>query len=244
VSLETRRFPWGLTLAAATAFAVLVGLGVWQVHRLQWKEALLAKIAALAHAPARPLASVVATGGAVEFMRVETLCEPGPRPARSLFRYAVRDGRIGWRLLGVCRLAAGPYDGVIVDRGVIERFMGATSPQAASFPAPASVSGVIRGAGAAPLLGPAVMEQSPAFVAYRMIDRASLASIAASAGLARPAPWVLAAEHETPPLAGVTPAALPQDIPNNHLAYALTWFALAAILAWFYGAMLIRGGRR
>jgi surfeit locus 1 family protein len=43
---------------------------------------------------------------------------------------------------------------------------------------------------------------------------------------------------------GVVPAALPQDIPNNHFVYALTWFALAGILAWFYGALLLRRLRR
>ena len=31
-----------------------------------------------------------------------------------------------------------------------------------------------------------------------------------------------------------------KDIPNNHFVYALTWFALAGILAWFYGALLLR----
>jgi surfeit locus 1 family protein len=84
------------------------------------------------------------------------------------------------------------------------------------------------------------MEQGPGFAAYRVMDPASLAQIARAQGLARPAPYVLAVEGETPPLPGVTPQALPQDIPNNHLVYALTWFALAVILAWFYGAMLIR----
>ncbi len=35
--------------------AILVSLGVWQLHRLAWKEALIAEIAARAEAPPVPL---------------------------------------------------------------------------------------------------------------------------------------------------------------------------------------------
>ncbi len=41
------------SLAAACTFAVLIGLGTWQVKRLAWKEALIATVTArLAAAPA------------------------------------------------------------------------------------------------------------------------------------------------------------------------------------------------
>ncbi len=234
-------FPWVLTVSAGIALAALVGLGTWQVYRLAWKTAMIAKIAALSTAPARPLEAVLAAGGSAEFQRVETHCRESAPPVRvTPYRYAVRDGRIGWRLLGVCRLAARGYDGVVVDRGLVERLMGATSPTPAAFAAPQDVVGVLRAPGARPLLGAALMEEGPGFAAWRLIDRASLARIAAGAGLARPAPYILAAERETPAPLGVTPAALPQDIPNNHLVYALTWFALAGILAWFYAALLLR----
>lgn len=240
-----RRFPWGLTVTALIAMAILAGLGVWQVRRLAWKEALLAKIAALHTAPARPIAEVLSQTGSVEFVRVQAPCTPRPGPVAgpSLYRYAVRDDRIGWRLLGACRLMAGPYDGIVLDRGIIERFMGSTSPEPMAFPPAGPVVGVLRAAGAAPWLGPAVMEQAPGMIAYRMLDRASLAQIARTEGLSRPAPYILAVEQETPPLPGVTPAAIPQDIPNNHLVYAITWFSLALILAWFYASMLIRWRR-
>jgi surfeit locus 1 family protein len=239
-----RRFPWVLTVSAVVAIAVLVGLGAWQVRRLAWKTALLAKIAALSTAPARPIAEVLGAAAPADFRRVEAHCRPGPQSGRTLYRYAVRDGRIGWRLLAVCHIAAGPWDGVVVDRGLVERLMGATSPSPGAWAAPQAIVGVLRSPGDAPLLGAALMEEGSGFAAWRLLDRASLARIAAGAGLARPAPYILAVEHEAPPPAGVTPAALPQDIPNNHLVYALTWFALAAILAWFYGALMLRRLRR
>jgi cytochrome oxidase assembly protein ShyY1 len=37
----------------------------------------------------------------------------------------------------------------------------------------------------------------------------------------------------------VTPAALPQDIPNNHFVYALTWLGLAGVLAWIWAGYVI-----
>ena len=40
------RFPIGLTLAAAIALAILIGLGIWQIQRLAWKQDLLARVAA------------------------------------------------------------------------------------------------------------------------------------------------------------------------------------------------------
>jgi cytochrome oxidase assembly protein ShyY1 len=49
---ERGRFPVGLTLASLIAFAILIGLGVWQVKRLAWKTDMLARIEAIQHAPA------------------------------------------------------------------------------------------------------------------------------------------------------------------------------------------------
>jgi surfeit locus 1 family protein len=243
MSAPVGKFPVGLTVCALIAIALLVGLGAWQVRRLAWKERLLAQIAALQHAPARPLGAALARPDA-SFVRVEATCAPTP-PATTpnLYRYAVRDGRIGWRLLSACKVGAGPYDGILLDRGLIESFMGATSPHAATFPPPGQVIGVLREVGAKPLLGPAVMEEGRGFVALRVVDKASLEAAAAVRGLQRPAPYLLAVEREQPAPSGLTPQALPADIPNNHLVYAMTWFALALIAAWFYGALMIRRRR-
>jgi len=51
MATERRGFPIGLTISAAIAFLILIGLGTWQVQRLHWKEGLLARIAALQAAP-------------------------------------------------------------------------------------------------------------------------------------------------------------------------------------------------
>ncbi len=239
-----KRFPLGLTLAASLAFALLVGLGVWQLYfRLPWKENQLARIAALSGAPARPIADVLARavrGEDMEYARVAAECRPPRTPGRAAWRYALRDGRVGWRLMTACRLSAGPFDGAILDRGLATAFSGAMAPGPSDAPPPGAVIGVLRAPGGRPLLGPAETASAGGLRVFRVFDAAALRSVAAENGLDHPAPYLVAVESERPAPGGLLPAALPQDIPNNHFVYGLTWFALAGILVWFYGAMLIR----
>ena len=67
------------------------------------------------------------------------------------------------------------------------------------------------------------------------VDGAALALVAGHPA----APYYLAVESERPAPTGLTPAPLPQDIPNNHFAYALTWFALAGVLVWMWAGLVI-----
>ncbi|HZL01195.1 MAG TPA: SURF1 family cytochrome oxidase biogenesis protein [Caulobacteraceae bacterium] len=237
-----RRFPIGLTLAAAIALVVLVALGAWQIQRLKWKQALLAKIAALATAPARPLGPVLAVGNGVsaEFTRVAVECGPPPAPAPRIFRYSLRQGQVGWRLMTACPLAAGAFDSIVLDRGLVTAFTGAMAPRAVDFPAAGAVTGILRSPGGASLFDSAPPPPEAGVTALRVIDAAALGRIARRGGFSRPAPWILAVESERPAPAGVVPAALPEDIPNNHFVYALTWFGIAGALIGVYIAMLAR----
>ncbi len=238
-----RRPPVVLTLTTAVALAILISLGVWQLYRMAWKQDLLARVAALRAAPARPIDEILAIGGQegdAEFRRAAVRCEPSANPRRDAYRYAVPDGQVGWRLVSACHLRAGRFDGILLDRGVVARFTGAMAPMSASFPDPGVAIGVLRRPGGKPWLGPAETSSVPGARVFRVLDTAALSGIAVDNGLVRPAPYLLAVESEIPGPPGVVPAALPQDIPNNHLVYALTWFALAAVMVSFYGAMLFR----
>ncbi len=54
------RSPWLAVLLGGVVFAVLLGLGTWQIERLLWKEALIATIDERLHAEPRPLAIIEA----------------------------------------------------------------------------------------------------------------------------------------------------------------------------------------
>lgn len=234
-----KRFPFGLTAAAAIAIAILIGLGVWQLERLAWKEAMLARIEALAGAPARPLGEVLARaakGQNVEFTRVAATCSPATRVSPLAYRYALRDGRVAWRLLTPCAVFGAPWSAILLDRGLVTTLNGSMAPRPGHFSDPASVTGVLRSPGAESLLGPGSKRSHSDMIVVQALDRGAVKAIGGPGA----APYFLAVESETPAPLGVSPAALPQDIPNNHFIYALTWFALAGILAWFYGAMLWR----
>ncbi|MBV8594434.1 MAG: SURF1 family protein, partial [Caulobacteraceae bacterium] len=141
--MRMRRFPWGLTLAVVAVFAALMTLGVWQVRRLAWKEALLAR-AAVRAAPARPIAAALAElarGGSVDFVRVAAACGP-TRPSPPIVRYALDGDQVAWRAIAACPLAASPYDGVLVDRGLIDALTGAMSPRPLDSPPVRQVTGV------------------------------------------------------------------------------------------------------
>src|SRR4029079_10982691 len=65
---------WQILIATLLAVILLVGLGVWQLHRLQWKEALIAeRDSRLATAPVSldQALKEFEGGHSVEFLKVE-----------------------------------------------------------------------------------------------------------------------------------------------------------------------------
>jgi len=237
---DPRRFPAGLTVAAAIGVAILVGLGVWQLQRLAWKRQLLARVAALEGAPARPAGPVLALaarGADVEFTRIAVDCAPPSRIPASTYVYALRDGEVRWRVMTACPLMDGPYGGVVVDRGLAEAGRGQMSPPERDWPPLRHVVGVLRRPDPAPF-GTYPTPGKP--MRFPRHDMTALGMVAAQGGVGKIAPWVLMSDAETPPPAGLTPAPLPVNIPNRHLEYALTWFGLAGALAGVYLAVLWR----
>lgn len=231
------RFPLALTLVTAVALAILIGLGVWQVKRLAWKEALLARVAALQSAPARPVGPVLADmakGGDADFTRVTLDC-PGLAKAPFLELYAVRDGEPGVRLVSACKVDAAGYGAVLVDRGFVAQSVSARPPVDPADRTPFALTGVFR------------KPDKPSFVTppndvggdhWYWRDHPAMAK---ALGAGPPAPQVLMAETATnPDWKALVPAPVPADIPNRHLEYALTWFGLAAALAGVYAALLWR----
>jgi surfeit locus 1 family protein len=228
-------FPAGLTIVTAIALAILVALGVWQVQRLKWKEALLAHVAALQSAPAQPIGAVLdrlAGGADVGFTRVAVTC-PGLATAPYLELYALKDGQAGSRLVSACPVNASRYRTVLVDRGFVGDTVSARPAVDPADRAPVELVGVLRVPDKRNLFTPHSTPQ-------RWFSR-DVPGMARALQAPQPAPVFLMAETSTnPDWKALVPAPLPSEIPNRHLEYALTWFGLAGALACVYAAMLFK----
>jgi len=241
--------PWGEAAPAAqkgpgpiagvvvlACLAILIGLGVWQLYRLKWKEGVLHRVAALQAAPARPLADVLKAGGDLDFVRVRFECPDLER--RPLLRlFAVRDGMPGYRLITACPIAAAGYSSVLVDRGFasMDQAAAAVKPGRAVLPGP--VTGVLRKGDRPSFVTPKNR------VAENLWYSRDVPAMAAQLHVSAPAPVYLMVEQPAPVGPGPIPAPLPANIPNRHLEYALTWFGLAGALIGVYAAMLLRRRR-
>lgn len=217
------RWAWPIIL---TALAILVGLGVWQLQRLAWKEDLIARLEARTAAAPVPLpATLPADLSELEYrpIRVEGRYL-NDRELRLVLR--TRDGQVGLHIVTPFRLTDGRT--ILIDRGWIPR--DAEAPQARR-------AGLIEGAttqvGLARLGGwqgsswfePA---NDPAGNQWLWLD---LPAMAEAADLERPVTGLylsaLPDQHAGAwPVGGRTRVALR----NDHLEYALTWFALAAVM--------------
>jgi len=110
----TRRLPIVPTILVAIAVAMMIGLGLWQIQRLHWKETLLARYVANEHLPAIAL-PIGSTDDSLLFRRATAFCL---RPVGwSSEAGRDRDGNVGWRQIAHCTTGAeGP--GFLVQLGI------------------------------------------------------------------------------------------------------------------------------
>jgi surfeit locus 1 family protein len=235
-----KHFPIGLTIASIVAFAILLALGFWQLDRLKQTNANRAAVAALVHVPARPLEVVLKDPKRADHARVEMACLNTVGRSPTTYRYALPNGRVGWRLLTLCSVGVAGFDSVLLDRGLVTQLGGAMEPAALAFPPPGHVVGILRKLGAKPLFGDDMPSGAGATPTVRVVDPAAVARIAARSGLKHPAPWYVVVERESPPVAGLDPSPVTEDTPRDNFGYALTWFGLALALAGVSGAFVWR----
>lgn len=224
-----KRFPWILTLVVLPALTLLIGLGVWQVQRLSWKEGLIAAAEDAAGRPPAPLAEVL-TAPDPEFRRALVVC-PGLATAPFVELQSIQDGAGGSRLISICR-APDRGEVFLIDRGFVPDTISAR-PRVAASSLPLSLMVELR---RTPAPGP----MSPPPSEGRFYARDS-AAIARALRADTPSEFTFFALNSTnPELAALQASAPPAAFSNNHLGYALTWFGLAIALVAFYIAMLRR----
>jgi surfeit locus 1 family protein len=233
------RFPWLLAVLGLAAFAVLIGLGTWQVQRLHWKENLLATIEARRSAAPLPLAEVEArykSTGDVDYT---------PVTATGAFRHggerhflSTWKGQSGFFVYTPLELADGRF--VFVNRGFVPYDLkDAAKRPLGQMEGEVTITGLARNA---LLQKPSslVPDNDPAKNVFYWKDRDAMARSAGLRAAAEIVPvFIDAGATPNPggyPIGGVTLI----DLPNSHLQYAVTWYGLAVALLGVMGVAFWR----
>lgn len=234
-----------VALAAFAAFAVLVGLGIWQLERLAWKESLIAQVEDRIHEAPVTLPDEAdwpkVSFAEDEYRRVSV--QGRFRHDLEVQVYALIDtaadgsGGPGYWVVTPLALADGAY--VLVNRGFVppDRRAPSTREQG-QVEGVVTVTGLLRMPEEAAMFTP---PNDPAKDAWFVRDPEA---IAAAKDLLRVAPFLIDAD------ASANPGGLPRggltriSFPNRHLEYALTWFGLAASLLAVFAALVWSRRRR
>ena len=222
-------------LFLALVFAGFCALGVWQVQRLHWKHALIARVDSRIHATAVAVPKRAdwpgVTADSAEYRRV--FVQGDYLPGHDTRVQALKELGAGWWLLSPLRTDAG--DIVLVNRGFVPDDGIASPPPAGAV----RIEGLLR------ISEPngRVLRRNDA-ASERWFSR-DVASIAVKRGLRDVAPYFIDADadahapREAWPRGGMTVVAFR----DHHLQYALTWFGLALLTA-FAAWTLVSGERR
>jgi surfeit locus 1 family protein len=242
-----------LAILALLLIVLFAGLGTWQVQRLGWKLALIERVDSRVHAaptalpPAARWAQVSKESDEYRHVRLA---------GHFLYEYSTRVQAVSelgagfWLVTPLCVADGTPHHTIVlVNRG----FIPAAANRAGRYPARRAT-----GNPCAAVAGPSVAltgllrlpepgggflrENDPANNRWFSRD---VAGIAAARGLANVAPFFVdAARGQDPagapehPVGGLTVI----SFQNNHLVYAITWYALALMVAgaWWF---VVRSGQ-
>ncbi len=234
IGSSTGSRPWRQLLVPAMCTllmgTLLVGLGVWQIKRLAWKEALIARVEGQARAAPQPLPPpadwAAMAPGDYEFRHVG-VDGTFDQAAETLILRASADGP-GYHVITPLRLAGGGM--VLVDRGYVPLDRKApASREAGEVSGPVHLTGLLRAPEPRNFFTPA--DTDGAF--FTRDPR----KIAAYHHLAAVAPFSIDADPAMTNTGGwPKPGLVELALPNNHLSYALTWFGLALGLAGVFTA--------
>ena len=228
-------------VATALAFAFLVGLGLWQLRRLDEKEALIARIDARIDAPVVDIpprdAWTTLAPNDYDFRHVTARGHYLAEGEAFIFSQPP-DGygrEPGYIVVVPLVLDAGGT--LLVERGFVPVSMRAAADAYRPPPGPVTIVGVLHAPQSRNMFTPA---DDPVQRNWYTRDPAA---IALALGIGDAAPFTLARAAAAAD-AAVTPRPFPgaPQLANNHLAYAVTWFSLAgavvAIFALFARARL------
>lgn len=236
------RRSWLFIALSVPMLALLLALGTWQVQRLHWKEALIARIEERIAADPVPLEEIVRLQTAGEDIDYRPTHLSGTFLHEGEQHYlATWEGQSGFFVHTPLRLADGHY--VFVNRGFVpyDRKEPETRP-GGQLAATVEITGLAR---TAPGEKPSfiVPDNDPAKNIFYWKD---LSAMVSSAGLDEEEVYPFFVDADvTPnpgglPIGGVTRI----NLPNNHFQYAVTWYGLAFALVCVLVVWIRRGRGR
>lgn len=225
----------GFTLLCLPMFLLLVGLGVWQLQRLQWKLGLIAEISRNMAAAPISLNAALALGDRAQYRPVVLTGHFENSQEVYVFTTGPK-GEPVYHILTPFMLADGRV--TLIDRGLIPTALRDPASRPGSEPqGTVNLVGIWRTPDK-----PGPFTPHPDLM-HRVWFARDLSGIAQAEHLKLAAPAILEAkaspDGETWPRGGQTRV----DIPNDHLQYALTWFLLAGALVVIYFAYHRAQGR-
>ena len=230
------RFRPGLFVATLCALAILIWLGVWQLHRLSWKRALIAQTTERLSAPPIPFDEAVRRAEAGEHMEYQPVFLEGEFVNRlEAHVFGTYDAKPGAYIFTPFKYGGGLY--AYIDRGFApQKFVDAATRLNSELDGAVRVEGLFRSTERP--IGPAkwvLPRDQPEDNLYFLRDPEILARIS---GLKVPPYYIdsYGKESASPWPKGGTTAL---DFPNRHFEYALTWFGLAFALVSVYVAFSI-----
>ncbi|MDF0583101.1 SURF1 family protein [Bradyrhizobium yuanmingense] len=215
-----------LAVLSLIALALLIALGVWQIERRAWKLALIDRVEQRVHAPAQPIPSPgswPAVSAASDEYRHVSLSGRFLHESETLVQAVTEEGPGYWVLTPLQR-----DDGtlVLINRGFVPSERRDASTRRDGNPqGRVEITGLLR-----------ITEPKGGFLRTNVPQHnrwysRDVAAIATARGLREVAPFFVDADAGSQiaggPIGGLTVI----RFPNNHLIYALTWFALAFMLA-------------
>ena len=231
-----RPFLW-LTVVTVPALLVLVGLGTWQLGRLQWKNNLIDSFEARVAAP--PVA-VPASGAAIDPIEFRQLDLTGRflHDKEIFLTGRTYEGNAGFHVVTPFELADGRL--ILINRGWVSE--GYKDPAKRAFSrvdGPTTVAGILRKPGQK---GYFVPENEPAkgfwftLVPAEINAHLGLGTVAIDSFYADA---IRTSAVVTLPIAAKTEL----NLRNAHLSYALTWYGIALALIGVYVAFHMQAGR-
>jgi len=217
-----RPYP-GATIAMAILFAILCGLGSWQVQRLHWKLNLIATMNShLAAAPLPLDPAMQADAGEMQYRRVSLK----GRFDHAKEAYVFATDAAGEQVYHVLTPFTVDYGRILmVDRGIVPPDRLAPANRlAGNMSGETRVTGIWRTPDRAGLFTPAPDAK------HRIWYSRDLAAISAADHVSLAAPVVIEADATPNPGGWPKGGQTVMDLPNNHLSYAITWFGLALCL--------------